>query len=584
MESSQEANDFGKETYWNRPSRERGAGRSRNRSASPNLAATSRQQRQPAKSKSPKRSPSPTSQIPAFKAMMSANAYGNGTNFQQPQSPPSKANLKSQQEEDDEKDEKSFLKLVKNVLPQFSNESDWEMAIFELVLILERVWPHKDKLNIKNYMTNQWHNMSSTGDIEGRADRLIYFALTVAAKKDSYAKLQIMAASHTDAVPCVMTNEGKKLYEMFQALFTMTNLHQASLPTVRQEFYAITQKEDETVLKYTSRVDVIVATLAKLGERVSTGAWIYALGNGLQEEFKESKDGILYNKMGYDTVISVKRKILSEEAVLTSKTKKSIDQNKHAKEKDDDIALKLQEAKEKNTKEIKEQLSLMLKGKGSNKGSSSNKGKRKWNESADQNWNQNWNQSNGWNEQYNANWNQPAKGKGKGKSSSKGKKFDPQTLWCDIHQKHGHSTDYCFENPNRTGGKPISEMWCDICSTTGHTTSYCFDNPERINKGKGKPYEQAKGWKGKSNKGNRQWKSQNFPADYKAEQATPVLHDESSSKQPQEWWNTNELGSVCFENEKQKETTSTLKDEYDDDEIAAQIDLFFVSLLKLTRS
>jgi hypothetical protein len=106
-------------------------------------------------------------------------------------------------------------------------------------------------------------------------------------------------------------------------------------------------------------------------------------------------------------------------------------------------------------------------------------------------------------------------------------------------------------------------MWCDICSTTGHTTSYCFDNPERINKGKGKPYEQTKGWKGKSNKGNRQWKSQNFPADYKAEQATPVLHDESSSKTPQEWWNTNELGSVCFENEKQEENTSTLRESED---------------------
>jgi hypothetical protein len=163
----------------------------------------------------------------------------NGIQQQKTHSPPSKVNFKSQQEEDDEKDEKSFLKLVKNVLPQFSNESDWEMAIFELSLVLERVWPHKDKLNIIKYMT-QWHPMSHTGDMEERADKLIYFALTVSAKKDSYAKLQIMAASHHDAVPCVMTHEGKKLYQMFQDLFSMTNLHQASLPTVRQEFYAIT--------------------------------------------------------------------------------------------------------------------------------------------------------------------------------------------------------------------------------------------------------------------------------------------------------------------------------------------------------
>ena len=60
---------------------------------------------------------------------------------------------------------------------------------------------------------------------------------------------------------------------MFQGLFTMTNLHQASLPTVRAEFYTIlTQHEKETILAYTSRVDIIVATLAKLGEKVSTGA------------------------------------------------------------------------------------------------------------------------------------------------------------------------------------------------------------------------------------------------------------------------------------------------------------------------
>jgi hypothetical protein len=81
-----------------------------------------------------------------------------------------------------------------------------------------------------------------------------------------------MASCHKDAVPCAMKNEGKKLYQMFQTMFTMTNLHQASLPTVRAEFYAIAQKESESILQYTSRVDVIVATMAKLGERVSTGA------------------------------------------------------------------------------------------------------------------------------------------------------------------------------------------------------------------------------------------------------------------------------------------------------------------------
>jgi hypothetical protein len=120
-----------------------------------------------------------------------------------------------------------------------------------------------------------------------------------------------------------MQNEGKKLYQMFNSSFTMTNLHQASLPTVRAEFYSILQKENESILKYSSRVDTIVSTMAKLGERVSSGAWIYALGNGLRPEFKESKDGILYNKIGYDNVLSVKTKLLNEEAVLASKSKRA---------------------------------------------------------------------------------------------------------------------------------------------------------------------------------------------------------------------------------------------------------------------
>ncbi len=180
------------------------------------------------------------------------------------------------------------------------------MTIFELGLVLDRIWPHKDEMDIMDYMTSLTHRDSLSGDMEDRADRLIYFALTLSAKKDSYAKLQILASCHVDAVPCVMKNEGKKLFLMFQTLFSMTNLHQASLPTVRAEFYSIAQKDKETILAYSSRVDIIVSTMSKLGERVSTGAWIYALGNGLRTEFKESKDGILYNKDGFNTVMKVK--------------------------------------------------------------------------------------------------------------------------------------------------------------------------------------------------------------------------------------------------------------------------------------
>ncbi len=168
-----------------------------------------------------------------------------------------------------------------------------------------------------------------------------------------------------------MKNEGKKLYLMFQALFTMTNLHQASLPTVRAEFYSIIQKEKETVLNYSSRVDIIVSTMAKLGERVSTGAWIYALGNGLRAEFKESKDGILYNKDGFNTVMAVKTKLLSEEAVLTSKSKKDATVSTLKQhEQDDEIALSSLSIKQKKkdlppkTSDDSKEKALYFKGKG----------------------------------------------------------------------------------------------------------------------------------------------------------------------------------------------------------------------------
>ena len=93
-----------------------------------------------------------------------------------------------------------------------------------------------------------------------RADSLIYFALTLAANKDSYAKMQIMAASHKDAVPCVLKNEGKKLYQMFQGMFTMTNLHQASLPSVRADFYAIAQNVKTVPIELTVQLLHVIGT------------------------------------------------------------------------------------------------------------------------------------------------------------------------------------------------------------------------------------------------------------------------------------------------------------------------------------
>ena len=64
---------------------------------------------------------------------------------------------------------------MKSTLPQFTNETDWELAIFELKLILARVWPHKDKMDITDYMTCTMDYAFYTKDMEMRADNLIYY-------------------------------------------------------------------------------------------------------------------------------------------------------------------------------------------------------------------------------------------------------------------------------------------------------------------------------------------------------------------------------------------------------------------------
>jgi hypothetical protein len=66
---------------------------------------------------------------------------------------------------------------MKGKLPEFSDEKDWEEAIFELQLVLDRVWPHKDRMDIMDYLTNAYHR-PITRDMELRADNLIYYILT----------------------------------------------------------------------------------------------------------------------------------------------------------------------------------------------------------------------------------------------------------------------------------------------------------------------------------------------------------------------------------------------------------------------
>jgi hypothetical protein len=122
-------------------------------------------------------------------------------------------------------------------------------------------------------------------------------------------------------------------------------------------------------------------------------------------------------------------------------------------------------------------------------------------------------------------WTSNDKGKGNGKSNGSQAPLDAQTLWCDIHQQYGHSTDWCFNNPHRTGGPPKRE-WCDNHQKYGHSTAEC-------RKGSGPPSPtQGKGKGNKGSRGERNWKSQNFPAGYKSDQVTPALRDESMSQTP----------------------------------------------------
>jgi hypothetical protein len=165
--------EFGDQTYWNRPTN---GSRRRLPSKYANFKtkSTAKPTDQAAKAKSSSRSPSPTpSLVSSVSTIISPSRSAHH------------AAHKSKEDEDDGKDEKSIVKIMKCKLPQFSNEADWEISIFKLGLVLDRVWLHADELDIVDYMTSLFHRRSFTGAMETRADRLIYFALTMARKTRS---------------------------------------------------------------------------------------------------------------------------------------------------------------------------------------------------------------------------------------------------------------------------------------------------------------------------------------------------------------------------------------------------------------
>ena len=130
-------NGFGDNTYWNRTT-----GRKPRRLPTkyPNLKTKKSNRSEMAtgtrtKSRTPSRSPSPTlshvslsNVFPRTDPDVLRRLKVSPTNGQS--TPPMNA-----EEERDSKDEKAIVKLMKNTLPQFSNEADWEMAIFELSLV-----------------------------------------------------------------------------------------------------------------------------------------------------------------------------------------------------------------------------------------------------------------------------------------------------------------------------------------------------------------------------------------------------------------------------------------------------------------
>ena len=81
------------------------------------------------------------------------------------------------------RDEDAEYKSIK--IPQFSDGTDWEAVVFELEVNLEKVWKYENEMDIVDYLNGitqycdqKWMD---------KADKIIYYALVTAAKRDSFA-------------------------------------------------------------------------------------------------------------------------------------------------------------------------------------------------------------------------------------------------------------------------------------------------------------------------------------------------------------------------------------------------------------
>ena len=209
---------------------------------------------------------------------------------------------------DDDEDQKSIK------IPAFSDGTEWESVVFELEVNLEKVWKYKSKLDIVEYL--QGITQFCDQKYIDKADKLIYFALVTAAKRDSFARKQITASRHVDAVPQVKWNEGLKLFNLFQNIFLHKSTTKANLPNAQSTFFQMKMNKKEGAKDYIARVDTAVSDLAILNEKVSTNSWLFILAKGLREEFKKSKEGVLFSETGYGSIPELKAAIMKEETIL----------------------------------------------------------------------------------------------------------------------------------------------------------------------------------------------------------------------------------------------------------------------------
>jgi hypothetical protein len=172
-------------------------------------------------------------------------------------------------------------------IPQFSDGSDWDAVVFELEINLEQYWKHQNDLDIVDYLNGiQQHCDQKFID---KADKLIYHAIVTAAKRDSFARNQIMASRHADAVPRVERNQGFKLFCLFQDIFTNKSKSKANLPNALLTFNQMKMSAKESAKDYISRVDLAVSDLALLNEKVSVNSWLFILSNSWKKDLTPSQ-------------------------------------------------------------------------------------------------------------------------------------------------------------------------------------------------------------------------------------------------------------------------------------------------------